>query len=246
MTLLHMTTAADWAGGRIEPAAGEDFVHLSRPDQVHVPANLLYAGRRDLVLLAIDPDRLTSEVKVEGGFPHLYGPLLAESVFDVLPFAPDDDGSFHLVFAPMDAAVAPAADLIEAMVQEMDDLYGGRIDVPGMPSATPIDFARPKGTFLVGHLDGEPVTGGGVKTLEPGLGEIKRMYVAPHVRGQGIARRLLTALEDAARRLGLERVRLDTGPEQPAARHLYESAGYVEIADYNDNPKATYFAEKRL
>ncbi|MCU1375564.1 MAG: GCN5-related N-acetyltransferase [Actinomycetia bacterium] len=246
MTLLHMTTAAEWAAGRIEPAPGEAFIHLSRPDQLHTPANLFYGGRRDLILLAVDPDRLTAEVKVEGGFPHLYGPLLADAVFDVLPFPADDDGSFHLLFAPMSAAEAPAADLIEAMVQEMDALYGGRIDGDGMPSATPADFERPKGTFLVGYLDGEPVTGGGVKTLAPGLGEIKRMYVAPHVRGQGIARRLLTALEEASWRLGHERVRLDTGPDQPHAKALYESAGYVEIPDYNDNPKATYCGATHL
>jgi uncharacterized protein (DUF952 family)/predicted GNAT family acetyltransferase len=241
-----MTTAAAWATGRIDPAPGEDFVHLSGPEQLHTPANLFYTGRRDLVLLALDPSKLTSEVRVEGGFPHLYGPLLPDAVFDVLPFPADDDGSFHLVFAPMPADGPPAADLIEAMVQEMDDLYGGRIDVPGMPSAAPADFQRPGGTFLVGVLDGEPVTGGGVKTLEPGVGEIKRMYVVPHARGRGVARRLLTALEDAARRLGHHRVRLDTGPEQPEARYLYESAGYVEIADYNGNPKATYFGEKVL
>jgi GNAT superfamily N-acetyltransferase len=167
-------------------------------------------------------------------------------VFDVLPFPADDDGSFHLVFAPLPAGEPPASDLIEAMIQEMADLYGARIDGPGMPSAAPEDFERPKGTFLVGWLDGEPVTGGGVKTLAPGLGEIKRMFVAPHVRGRGIARRLLGALEDAGRRLGHERVRLDTGPDQPEAKHLYETAGYVEIPNYNDNPKATYFGEKRL
>jgi uncharacterized protein (DUF952 family)/GNAT superfamily N-acetyltransferase len=246
VTLLHMTTAAEWATGRIEAAAGEDFIHLSRPEQLHIPANAFYAGRRDLVVLAIEPSKLTDEVRVEGGFPHLYGPLLPEAVFDVLPFPADDDGSFHLVFAPVPAGEPPASDLIEAMVQEMAELYGARIDGEGMPSATPSDFERPKGTFLVGWLDGEPVTGGGVKTLEPGLGEIKRMYVAPHVRGRGVARRLLAALEDAGRRLGHRRVRLDTGPDQPEAKHLYESAGYVEIPNYNDNPKATYFGEKRL
>lgn len=246
MTLLHMTTAASWVGGRVDPAPGEAFVHLSRPEQLHVPANLFYAGRRDLVVLAVDEARLTDEVRVEGGFPHLYGPLLPGAVFDVLPFPADDDGSFHLVFAPVPAGAAPAADLIEAMILEMADLYGDRIDGDDMPSATPADFERPKGTFLVGWLDGEPVAGGGVKTLEPGVGEIKRMYVAPHVRGRGIARRLLTALEDAARRLGHDRVRLDTGPDQPHAKALYASAGYVEIPNYNDNPKATYFGEKAL
>jgi uncharacterized protein (DUF952 family)/GNAT superfamily N-acetyltransferase len=247
VTYLHLTTAAEWSSGRIDPAAGEDFVHLSRPEQVHVPANLFYAGRRDLVALVIDPARLTDEVRVEGGFPHLYGPVLAEHVTDVVPFPADEAGEFHLVFVPVSAREEPAASLIEAMVQEMLELYGGgRIDGPEWPSASPNDFAPPGGTFLVGYLDGRPVAGGGVKTLEAGVGEIKRMYVAPDARGHGRARALLTALEDAARRLGHDRVRLDTGPLQPHAQHLYESAGYGPIANYNANPKATFFGEKSL
>jgi GNAT superfamily N-acetyltransferase len=149
-----------------------------------------------------------------------------------------------VVFAPEPAGASPAAELIEAMILEMAVLYGDRIDGVDMPSATPRDFAPPGGTFLVGYLDGRPVAGGGVKDLGDGIGEIKRMYVAPDVRGRGLARRLLLALEDAARRRGHGRVRLDTGPKQPEARQLYESAGYVEIDNYNRNPKATYFGEK--
>jgi uncharacterized protein (DUF952 family) len=243
---LHLTTVEQWSSRRIEPSDGEAFVHLSRPDQVHLPANLLFRGRGDLVALVLDPARIEAPVRVEGGFPHLYGTVLPEHVLEVLPFPPDEDGGFHLVFAPMPASEPPAATLIEAMVREMSDLYGGRIDDETMPSATPADFAHPGGTFLVGHLDGEPVAGGGVKTLGPGLGEIKRMYVAPHVRGRGIARALLGALEDAAGRRGHRRVRLDTGPKQPEALHLYRSAGYREIENYNGNPKATYFGEKTL
>jgi uncharacterized protein (DUF952 family)/ribosomal protein S18 acetylase RimI-like enzyme len=245
VTLLHLTTETEWSAGCIEPAPGEPFVHLSRPEQIHTPANLFYGGRRDLVALAIDPDRLSSEVKVEGGFPHLYGPLLADAVLDVAPFPPDDDGVFRLTFAPLRTDEPPAAELVEDMIAELVPLYG-RIDADGTPSATPADLWYPNGTFLVGHLEGEPVVGGGVKTLGPGLGEIKRMYVAPHVRGRGLARRLLAALEDAAWRLGHDRVRLDTGPAQAHAKALYESAGYVEIPDYNGNPHASYWAEKKL
>jgi GNAT superfamily N-acetyltransferase len=72
------------------------------------------------------------------------------------------------------------------------------------------------------------------------------MYVVPEARGRGAARELLGALEDAARALGYARVRLDSGPGQPHARTLYESAGYQEIADYNGNPFAAYWAEKTL
>ena len=240
-----MTTAAEWAAGRIDPAPGEAFVHLSRPEQLHVPANLFYAGRRDLIVLAVDPARLTAEVKVEGGFPHLYGPLLPDAVFDVLPFSPDDDDVFHLVFAPMHAGGPPAADLLEAMVAEIEPMYG-RVDGADRPAATPDDLWFPDGTYLVGFLDGTPVAGGGVKTIEPGVGEIKRMYVVPEARGRGLSRRLLTALEEASRRLGHDRVRLDTGPFQVHAKALYRSAGYTEIDDYNGNPDADFWAEKPL
>jgi GNAT superfamily N-acetyltransferase len=72
------------------------------------------------------------------------------------------------------------------------------------------------------------------------------MYVVPAARGQGVARTLLRALEDAARGLGYRIARLDTGPRQPHARGLYESEGYVPIANFNDNPVATFFGEKRL
>ena len=149
-------------------------------------------------------------------------------------------------FRAMNAAEPPASDLIEAMVSEMVPLYG-RIDRPGMPVAGPEQFAPPRGAFLVGFDDdGRPVCGGGLKPLGPDVVEIKRMYVAPDARGRGVARALLAALEDAARELGYARARLDTGPKQPAAEHLYRSAGYTEIDNFNDNPEAAYWGEKTL
>ena len=72
------------------------------------------------------------------------------------------------------------------------------------------------------------------------------MYVAPEARGGGVGRALLRALEHAARSLGYEIARLDTGPRQPGAQHLYESDGYAAIANFNGNPVASFFGEKRL
>lgn len=147
----------------------------------------------------------------------------------------------------MDAASPPASDLIEAMVASLVPLYG-RIDGPEAPRAAPEDFSPSAGgAFLVGFDDdGTPVCGGGLKRLGPDVVEIKRMYVAPEARGRGAARALLAALEDEARALGYARVRLDTGPKQTHAEALYRSAGYQDIADYNGNPYASYFGEKRL
>jgi GNAT superfamily N-acetyltransferase len=140
---------------------------------------------------------------------------------------------------------SPARELIAAMIEELIPLYG-RIDGPGAPTATAADFAPPGGTFLVLERDGVPVAGGGLKRLDAATCEIKRMFVIPEARGQGVARALLQALEGAARELGYTNARLDTGPEQPHAKALYESAGYVEIPDYNANPHASFWAERAL
>jgi GNAT superfamily N-acetyltransferase len=149
-------------------------------------------------------------------------------------------------FEPVPADVPPATDLLAAMVAEMALLYGP-IDLPGMPSATPADFAPPRGTFLVGFdAGGAPVCAGGVKGLDAQAAEIKRMYVVPTARRRGLARVLLAALEDAARELGYAIVRLDTGPRQPHAQALYEAAGYRPIGNFNSNPLASFWGEKRL
>jgi len=148
-------------------------------------------------------------------------------------------------FRESDPAISPARDLIAAMVDEMNELYGD-IEGPNVPSATPADFAQPHGTFLVGYADGEPVCAGGLKRLDERAAEIKRMYVVPAARRRGVARRLLTVLEDAARARGYAVVRLDTGPRQPHAATLYRAAGYVDIGNFNANPLAAYWGEKQL
>ncbi len=139
-----------------------------------------------------------------------------------------------------------AAALVAAMRDEMASVYEGlEIDSAAMPKAGAAELGPPHGAFIVGYRDGQPSCGG-VKRLDAEHCELKRMFVAPAARGQGVARRLLNALQDAARELGYLVARLDTGPRQPAARHLYESEGFVEIGNFNGNPVASYFAEKSL
>ncbi len=158
-------------------------------------------------------------------------------------------------FRPVPADVGDAAVLVGAMVEEMRALYwdvGGEgsggldLDSPGMPKAGPAELGPPHGTFLVGYRDGVALCGGGLKRLPDGACEIKRMYVVPEARGQGLARELLHALENAARGLGYAVARLDTGPRQRHAQLFYAREGYVETGNFNGNPVATYFGEKRL
>lgn len=135
------------------------------------------------------------------------------------------------------------------MVGEVAALYADialDLNAPDMPKAGAAELGPPGGTFLVGYRDDSPVCGGGVKRLPDGACEIKRMYVVPQARRQGVARVLLHALEDAARELGYRVVRLDTGPRQPHAEQLYASEGYRTIGNFNGNPVATYFGEKKL
>jgi GNAT superfamily N-acetyltransferase len=156
-----------------------------------------------------------------------------------------DDSAVTVDFRTSDAATAPAVDLVTAMWAEVKALYP-RIGNEEGPSATPADFSPPGGTFVVGWDGDRPVAGGGIKRLEDGAAEIKRMYVAPEARGGGIGRALLAALEDAARELGYRVVRLDTGRFQASALRMYQEAGYRPIADYNGNPYASFWGEKAL
>ena len=156
-----------------------------------------------------------------------------------------DDSGVQIEFRAADPALPPASELLAAMVAEMNELYGD-IEFPGMPSATPADFAPPQGAFLVGYHEDEPVCAGGLKPIAPDAAEIKRMYVVPGARRRGVARALLRALEGAARERGYAFVRLDTGPLQRGAMALYADEGYAEIANFNANPIASYWGEKQL
>jgi GNAT superfamily N-acetyltransferase len=139
------------------------------------------------------------------------------------------------------------AALAQAMRDEIAVMYGGlELDGDTMPKAGPAELSPPGGSFLVGYVEAEPVCCGGVKRLHERTCEIKKMYVVPSRRGQGVARALLHALEDDARRLGYDTARLDTGPKQLRARGLYESEGYAQIPDFNGNPVAVFWGEKRL
>ena len=138
-------------------------------------------------------------------------------------------------------------DLAQAMRDEIAVMYDGlELDGPSMPRAGASELSPPGGAFLVGYRDREPVCCGGVKRLDDDTCEIKKMYVVPAARGQGVARRLLCALERAAVELGYDIARLDTGPKQASARGLYEDEGYLEVEDFNGNPVAVFWGEKRL
>jgi uncharacterized protein (DUF952 family) len=106
---LHICARTDWKlaqrRGEYRPDSLVEigFVHLSTPEQVHLPANRLYKGRRDLLLLHVDPTLLAAPLRWEPGlptdpaamvFPHLYGPLPVAAVTAVTAYLPGPDGLF--------------------------------------------------------------------------------------------------------------------------------------------------------
>ena len=110
--IFHITTSREWEAAcvsgmysgstRGKSLAEVGFVHCSQRGQISGVANARYRGEPDLILLAIDPARLTAPVRVEGVhgsaefFPHIYGPLNIDAVVDVLQFRPGPDGMFEL------------------------------------------------------------------------------------------------------------------------------------------------------
>jgi GNAT superfamily N-acetyltransferase len=150
-------------------------------------------------------------------------------------------------FRPCPVDEEPAIVLVQGMRDEIAALYDGLdLDGPDMPKAGPGELGPPDGTFVVGFEDGVAVCCGGIKRLPDGACEIKKMFVAPVARGRGVARALLVELERLAGDRGYAIARLDTGPRQARARRMYERAGYVPIENFNANPVASFFGEKRL
>ena len=149
-----------------------------------------------------------------------------------------------IAIAPEPDDSADARMCVDAYFRELDRRFERGFDPGsgGYAAAAPSD----KGCFLLARLDGRPVGCGALRALDGETGEIKRMWIAPEIRGLGLAGRLLEALETRARGLGMVRLRLDTNRTLTEARALYRKAGYREIARYNDNAYADFFFEKDL
>jgi GNAT superfamily N-acetyltransferase len=150
-------------------------------------------------------------------------------------------------FRPAQVDAGPGGELAQAMRDEIAVVYDGLdLDGPSMPRAGAAELSPPGGAFFVGWRYDTPVCCGGLKRLSEDTCEIKKMYVVPAARGQGIARALLHELERAALELGYAVARLDTGPKQLHAQALYRDEGYEAVEDFNGNPVAAFWGEKRL
>jgi GNAT superfamily N-acetyltransferase len=151
-----------------------------------------------------------------------------------------------LTIAPIELDDPVISRMLAAQQAEMASYYGGEGGSGAPPRGD--EFLPPAGAVLAAR-HGERIVGcGGICRLEPGVAELRRMYVAPEARGSGIGRRILEALEQEARVLGYGTIRLETGFRQREAIGLYESAGFRRgdcWGPYLTDPKSVCY-EKRL
>jgi GNAT superfamily N-acetyltransferase len=144
-----------------------------------------------------------------------------------------------------------AAKLNDEVQAEYHVRYGDGGDATPLD---PADFDPPNGIYLIAYDEtGRPVATGGWRRQdkndegnEDGDAELKRMFVVADMRGRGLARRILAALEDDARAAGRTRMVLETGTKQPEAIALYTSCGYEpckKFGYYRDHPESLCYAK---
>lgn len=146
------------------------------------------------------------------------------------------------------AVESPDQPEVSALIAELD-AYQDALYPP--ESRHLLDMASlklPNVLFAVARDDAGHAIGCGAIVLFAEFGELKRMYVSPRFRGQGVAKNLLALLESRAIGRGCRLLKLETGPYQDAALALYASAGYVRrgpFGDYTDDPLSV-FMQKRI
>jgi GNAT superfamily N-acetyltransferase len=147
---------------------------------------------------------------------------------------------------PIDPAHPHAQHCLREYVAELDRRFAAGFDPARSISADDEELRPPAGLLLVASLRSEPIGCGALKFHGDKPTEIKRLWVAESARGAGIGRRLLAELEARAGRSSSPIVRLETNQALTEGIAMYRSAGYTEVAPFNDEPYAHHWFEKRL
>jgi DNA-binding MarR family transcriptional regulator len=135
---------------------------------------------------------------------------------------------------------------LAAYFAELEQRSGAGLDPATLASAKPDAMRAPAGAMLVAYLRGRAIGCGAVKLHGRRPCEIKRMWVDPAARGLGLGRRLLAELESLGSEAGARASHIETSRHLPEAISLYRSAGYVEVAPFNDEPFADHWFEKQF
>ncbi|MDC2955456.1 GNAT family N-acetyltransferase [Streptomyces sp. NPDC001260] len=144
----------------------------------------------------------------------------------------------------VDGAAPDARACLDAYADDIDARFPEGFDKSDL--VRPEEVSGAAGAFFVAYEEGRAVGCGALRTLEPGVGEIKHVWVHPEARRLGLAGRILDALEGEAAARGHTVVRLDTHASLTEAQAMYRAAGYREIPAYLDHVYASHWFEKRL
>jgi DNA-binding MarR family transcriptional regulator/GNAT superfamily N-acetyltransferase len=151
-----------------------------------------------------------------------------------------------VTFAIEDPTSADGRWCIQQYFEELNRRFDAGFDPTLGISAEPDELVPPRGLLMLARLRGRPVGCGALKLHGRKPAEVKRMWLAPAVRGLGVGRRLLTELERQAAAAGVKVLRLETNRNLKEAIRLYRSSGYREVPAFNDEPYAHHWFEKRL
>ncbi|MFC8346211.1 GNAT family N-acetyltransferase [Streptomyces sp. NPDC057280] len=144
----------------------------------------------------------------------------------------------------VDGAAPDARACLDAYAADLDARFPEGFDTSDLVG--PEEVSGAAGAFFVAYEEGRPVGCGALRRLEPGVGELRHVWVRQDARRLGLARRLLAALEGEATARGLTLLRLDTHATLTEAQTMYRACGYTEIPSYADHVYADHWFEKRL
>jgi DNA-binding MarR family transcriptional regulator/GNAT superfamily N-acetyltransferase len=221
-------------------AAGLVTVEPGEPDARVRTARLTPAGLAELAVL----DRRSDELATS--FLEPLGEAQRQRLVGAMGEVERLLTAAMVQIGPLDPAHPHAQHCLREYVAELDRRFAGGFDPARSISADAPQLRPPAGLLLVARLQSEPIGCGGLKFHGSEPTEIKRMWVAEPARGLGVGRRLLAELEAHAAQGSSRVVRLETNETLTEAIALYRSAGYTEVAPFNDEPYAHHWFEKRL
>lgn len=159
----------------------------------------------------------------------LIATVLNQSQTEIRPADPDDPAALYCLRA-----------YFQVLFDKIPGVTPALFPLPDPQSET---YRPPQGCFLIAWSDDLPIGCVSLRRLEAETAEVKRLWVAPDARGQGLARRLMRALESEARALGYKRLKLDTNAVLTEAIALYRAEGWSETAPYSRFPSTHWFAK---
>jgi DNA-binding MarR family transcriptional regulator/GNAT superfamily N-acetyltransferase len=148
--------------------------------------------------------------------------------------------------APVDPRDSGARQARERYFEELGRRFPGGYDRDAAIQVSDEDLTPPSGVLLLATLRAEPVGCAVAKFAGDGTAHAKRMWISDSVRGTGLGRRILTELEAVARANGVRTMRLETHRSLTEAIALYRTAGYREVAPFNDEVYGDHWFEKDL